>query len=445
MKQKSWHLNRRTFLRGAGLGLSLPFMNAMMLNGEEKTFSNLPKRSAFIFFPNGVSLPPKNNSQHEDWYWYPKGQGRNYTFRKSQEPLNPYRDQISVIEGLSHPLNLTTSPHVNPSAFLTSKAVSKSTKSNSISIDQTIASHYGRQTQLSSLILSTVGGVGNLRRSFTLSFDKSGKGIPALSNLKSIYERMYQSNSVDAKARLKKTAHLLNEVLADANDIKRRLGKEDQSTLDEYLSSVSDLETKIKNDRLWAAKGKAVQAPKLNLDIDADDVENYIQAMYELMYLGFKSDITRVATYQLASESGTSPVVKLSQKIGMNKDLHRLSHTANKGNSGYKDWGMWDQFVAKQLAFFIQRLKDTKEGDGTLLDRTLIFQGTATSSVHNSHNYPLILAGGKKLGHKAGQYVQYEESKNALSNLFVRMGQAVGVPMKKFGDSSGIQMSELFS
>ena len=110
-----------------------------------------------------------------------------------------------------------------------------------------------------------------------------------------------------------------------------------------------------------------------------------------------------------------------------------------------KNWGLWDQFVAKQLAFFIDKLKNTREGDGTLLDRSLIYQGSATSKVHDPHNYPLILAGGKKMGHKAGQYVKYDEKKNALSNLYVRMGQAMGAPIEKFGDSTGISMSELFS
>ena len=88
MKKKSWHLNRRTFLRGTGLTLALPLMNAMMVHGEEKTLKGLPKRAAFMFFPNGVSLPPENDPQHEEWYWYPKGEGRNYKFRTSQEALN---------------------------------------------------------------------------------------------------------------------------------------------------------------------------------------------------------------------------------------------------------------------------------------------------------------------------------------------------------------------
>ena len=445
MKKKSWHLDRRTFLRGSGVALALPFMNAMAVGTEEKAIKALPKRAAFMFFPNGVSLPPEKDDQHEDWYWYPKGSGRNFEFRKSQEALNPFRKDISVIHGISNAANRTLQPHIGPTGFLTTKGIERSTTYNSISIDQEIVKHLGRQTQLSSLVLSTVGGVGSMGRAFTLSYDEKGKGIPAMSNLKEIYERMYMANSPAAKARLKKKEHLLNKVYENAKDLKNRLGKEDKETLDEYLSSLTDLEKKVENDKFWLKKLSAKEAPKMNLDINYKDVENYIQTMYELMYLSFKSDITRVATYQIASEGGTSPVVNLSKNIGLTKDLHGLSHASTKGNTGYEDWAKWDQFIAKQLAYFLKRLKETKEGDGCLLDRTLVFQGAATSKVHNNHNYPLILAGGSKMGHKVGQFVKYVEEKNTLANMYVRIANCMGAPIEKFGDSTGIQMTEMFS
>jgi hypothetical protein len=446
MAKKSWHLERRTFLKGAGLSLALPFMNAMTANGEQDAIKALPKRAAFIFFPNGVSLPPANDPQFEDWSWFPKGEGKNYLFRTSQESLNPFRDDISVVSGLSHPQNRNGGDaHVNPTGFLTSKGIVKGkTTFNSISIDQVISTYQPSKTQLSSMPLSTVGGVGNLRRNYTLSYDKNGKGIPAWSNLKEIYERMYVASSPAAKARLKEKTHLLNEIYNDAKELKQNLGKEDQATLDEYLAAISDLEKKIANDRLWVEKGAQSAPPEMNLEIEFTDVQNYIRTIYDLMYLSFKSDITRVATYQLASEGGTAPTNNLSKRIGMTKDLHQLSHSAAKDENGFKDWGLWDQFVAQQLAYFVKRLKDTKEGDGTLLDRCLIFQGAATSKVHDNSNFPLILAGGKKMGHKAGQFITYEEEKNALSNLFVRIANSMDVPIEKFGDSTGVSMSELF-
>ena len=446
MAAKSWHLPRRTFLRGTGVSLALPFMNAMAVGGEQQAIKALPKRTAFIFFPNGVSLPPKKDPQHHDWFWFPRGEGSNYEFRKSQMALNRHRENISVISGLSHPQNRNSGDaHVNPTGFLTSKDIVKGkTTFNSISIDQVISNFHDGKTQLASMPLSTVGGVGDISRTYTLSFDKSGKGIPAWSNLHDIYERMYVANTPSAKARLKEKTHLLNEIHRDAKDLLRNLGKEDQATLGEYLESINDLEKKVANDRLWTNKGGHAKAPEMNLEIEFTDVENYIRTMYDFMYLAFKSDITRVATYQIASEGGTAPTNNLSKGIGMAKDLHQLSHSAAKDQEGFKDWGLWDKFVAEQLAYFVDRLKNTPEGDGSLLDRCLIFQGAATSKVHDNTNFPLILAGGKKMGHKAGQFVTYDEQQNCLSNLFVRVANAMEVPIESFGDSTGVSMNELF-
>ena len=181
----------------------------------------------------------------------------------------------------------------------------------------------------------------------------------------------------------------------------------------------------------------------MDLDITKKDVENYIQSIYDLMYLAFKADITRVATYQLASEGGSAPTNNLSKYFGLPKDIHALSH-ASKGD-GYTLWGQWDQFLAKQFGYFINKLKETKEGDGTLLDNCLLFHGSATSKTHKNVNYPLLLAGGRNLGHKSGQFVQYEEEKNALADLYVRIANGAGVPITKFGDSLGNSMSELFT
>ena len=447
MADKSWRLKRRTFLRGAGVSLALPFMNAMAVGKEKNALEELPKRAAFIFFPNGVSLPPKKDPQFEDWFWFPRGEGQDYEFRTSQAVLNPLREHLSVVSGLSHPQNRNSGDaHVNPTGFLTSKDIIKGkTTFNSISIDQVISNYHQGKTQLASMPLSTVGGVGNIARTYTLSFDKNGKGIPAWSNLKEIYERMYVASSPAAKARLREKTHLLNEIYRDAKDLKRNLGQEDQATLDDYLASIADLEKKVANDQLWAEKSEQSAPPEMNLEIEFTDVENYIRTMYDLMYLAFKSDITRVATYQIASEGGTAPTNNLSKRIGLAKDLHQLSHSAAKDANGFKDWGLWDQFVAQQLAYFVNRLRDTKEGDGTLLDRCLIFQGAATSRVHDNTNFPLILAGGEKMGHKAGQFVTYDEQKNNLANLFVRIANSMDVPIDSFGDSTGISMSELFA
>ena len=334
-------------------------------------------------------------------------------------------------------------PHVSPAGFLSTKQIVKgTTKANAITIDQEICKYVGDKTQLSSLVLSTSGGVGAVTNPHTISFDQRGKGIPAMSNLRGIYQRMYMANSPAARARLLKQERLLNEVYASAKDMKSRLGKEDQGTLDEYLTSISDLEKKVANDRLWLSKAATQKPPEINLNATYKDVENYVQSIYTLIYLAFKADITRVATYQWAPE-GAKPANQMSLFIGLSKEVHALSH--GRAANAFEEWGKWDQFIGRQLAFFIKKLKDTKEGDGTLLDRTLLFQGSGTSRQHWNYNYPLILAGGRQMGHKAGQFITYDEDKNCLANLYVRMAQAMDAPIKKFGDSTGIPMSEIFA
>jgi len=426
-------------------------MNAMIAGDESKAIKALPKRSAFIFFPNGVSLPPAEHEHYEDWYWFPKGEGRNYQFRENLKALTPYKNDISVISGLSNPGGRTAPPHVGPTGFLTTARITKKSRINTVSIDQEIVSrlNLGRVTPVESLVISTQGGVGSLGRTQTMSYNANGIAIPSLSNLKSIYEKMYAMSGPERAASLKNKEHLLDCVLEDAKDFNKTLGKEDKVKLDEYLSALRDVEKKVENDKFWykimsKKKNEVNESSKMDLNVTSEDAEKYIQTIYDLMYMAFKTDLTRVATYQLAVEGGAQPSGNLSKYVGMSKDLHALSHGSNKSPEGFKDWGQWDQFVGKQLAYFIKRLHDTKEGDSRLLDRCLVFQGCATGKLHDNHNYPLILAGGKEMGHKTGQYVKYVEEDNALSNLYVRIGQAMGAPIKKFGDSTGISMSELF-
>jgi hypothetical protein len=444
--KKSWHLNRRTFLKGSGLSLSLPFMEAMAIGNESKALDELPRRAVFTFFPNGASMPPKTHANYKDWYYFPEAKGTGYTLRENHKYLAPVQDHVSFISGLSNPQNRTLRPHVGPTGYLTTHGIDLKSR-NTISIDQAIVNNLklGDQTPVETLVCSTIGGTGNLGRTRTLSYNALGNPIPALNNLSDIYEKMYSAASPKALERIKNRQDLLDTMLVDAKDLSRKLGKEDKVRLDEYLAIIREVEKKIARDKLWAKiwMKKRGAAPKVDLDVDFKDVENYMQTLYDLIYISFKGDITRTATYQIAPEDA-SAVVNLSKYIGLPHDLHKLSHNSNKGENGYKDWGMWDQFLMKQMAYLVKRLESTQEGDGTLLDRTLILQGAATGKLHKNYDYPLILAGGKKIGHKGGQFVEFDEDKNALADLFLRMGQSMGANMETFGDSTGASMSELF-
>lgn len=447
--KKSWHLDRRTFLKGVGgLTLSLPFMEAMAVGNESNALNELPRRSMYVFFPNGASMPPKSHGNYKDWFYFPEAKENNsYSLRENHKYLAPVQDHVSFISGLSNPKNRKMKPHVGPTGYLTTHGIDMKSK-NTISIDQAIADslNYADKTPVKALACSTAGGTGNLGRTRTMSYNAQGNPIPAMAKLSDIYKKMYGIASPEALARIQNRQNLLDNMLADAKDLSRKLGNEDKQRLEEYLATIREAEKKVERDKHWAKiwRAKSSSAPKVELNIDFEDYERYIQTLYDLVYISFKADISRTATYQVCQENGSS-ADNISKYIGLPGTLHALSHASNKGKDGYKNWGMWDQFLTKQLAYFLQKLKSTKEGDGTLLDRTLVLHGAATGRLHKNHDYPIIVAGGKKIGHKGGKFVTYDENKIALADLFVQFGQSMGADMDSFGDSTGHSMPELFS
>jgi hypothetical protein len=439
MMKMSWQLDRRTFLCGTGVALGLPLFDCMHsataapANGKE-----LPRRMACIFFPNGVSLPPVDHAHHKEWHWFPHGGERDFQFTKTLNSLEPLRNDLSILGGLSHRTGWKLPGHSVSDVFLTGSKIGGGVYTNSISIDQLVAQQIGVHTRLDSLQLSTTGGIGQTGRTHTLSFTREGQPIPAEDNLRRAFNRMFGVD--DDTSAMKALAHkksMLDLVLAHARSLSPRLGRLDQQKLNEYLSSVRDIERRIERAEQWLDIPKAkIDPDSLNLDSNREAPLDYIRAMYDLMFLAFQTDTTRVATYLLGTEGGG----QISDVFPRALDLdphHNLSHYAKKSDDGFKNWALWDQFLTQQLAYFLQRLKSTSEGDSNLLDRTLIFYGCSTSTLHLARNYPLILAGGQGLGLKQGRYLKFDEEKTPLSNLFVTMLNVMGVETERFSESTG--------
>ncbi|QDU92286.1 hypothetical protein Pla8534_00310 [Lignipirellula cremea] len=444
--KKSWKLNRRTFLRGTGVTLGLPLLDCMSKGwasaAEEK---KLPRRLACMFFPNGVSLPREDDPHYEDWHWFPHGEGRDFRFTKILESLEPLRKQLSILGGLSHPGARTKPGHTVSDVFLTGAKIGASEFSNSISIDQMFAQHVGRHTRLHSLQLSTTGGVGVTGRPHTLSYTKDGQAIHAEDNLRRAFTQMFGS-SAESDAAVRETVSrrksMLDLVLDSSRSLNSRLGKQDQAKLEEYLSSVRETERRVERTEQWLDIPKAkVDPASLMLDANRERPLDYIRAMYDLMLLAFQTDTTRVATYMIGTEGGNNITDFFPNALGLDTH-HRLSHNRANSTDGFKLWGMWDQFLTQQFAYFLQKLKDTPEGEGNLLDRTLVFYGCSTSNTHNARNYPLILAGGGDFGLKHGHYRKFDENKCRLSDLFVTMLNTLGVETRRFADSTS-EISEV--
>ena len=308
---KTWQMNRRTFLRGAGVTLALPLLEAMNF-GRAATAAapdtQVPKRLACIFFPNGVSLPGAGHKDHADWHWFPLGTGKDYRFTKTLESLQPLRDSLSVIGGLSHPAGRKLPGHSVSDVFLTGATVGKNTYTNSISVDQVYAGTAGVHTRLPSLPLSTTGGIGQSGRTHTLSFTRDGQPIAAEDSLRRGFSRMFggtTDSETAAREALAQKKSMLDLVLDHSKQVSAKLGKADQQKLEEYLNSVREIEQRVERTEHWLNVPKPkVDAAALNLDITRSHPTDYIRAIYDLMFLAFQTDTTRVSTYLLGTEGG---------------------------------------------------------------------------------------------------------------------------------------------
>lgn len=447
MSQKSWHLDRRTFLKGSGVALALPLLDSMLpglAQGGENAKVELPRRLCCIFFPFGVAMPA-DDSPDREWGWFPTGQGREYQFTNPLKPLEGLRDQLTVFTGLSHPKGRKLGGHDTGDTFLTGSDLAGSQFTNTISLDQYAAEHLGQQTRFQSLTMSSDGGVGEPTRSTTLSFSRDGRPVPALASPQQIFDRLFGKNEAaqNKRQKLQNSASMLDLILDHSRSIKSRLGRQDQQKLDDYLASVRAVEARVAQSQKWLdIPSPDVDPASVDLACDQQAPKEYLKAMYDLMFLAYQTDSTRLATYMIGQVAGATTIANAFPAcIGLSGNWHGLAHGANK-KGGKETLGKFDQFLTEHLAYFLQRLADTPEGDGTLLDRTMVLYGSSNSNTHINRNYPLLLAGGRGLGVDHGQFLHCHEENTPLANLFVSMLDRLNVPVDSFADSTG-EMSEI--
>ncbi|MBM79119.1 MAG: hypothetical protein CMJ78_00820 [Planctomycetaceae bacterium] len=454
-------LDRRRFIRGTGIALALPLFETFARPlAHAATEASPPRRLACFYFPDGVPMPLPEEPDYKDWAWFPLGNGKKFTFTKVMQPLEPLRNDLTVLSGFSNPAVRSVHGHSNADQFLTAAATKyDGPYKNSISLDQYYAAHVGDQTRFSSLVMSTDGGTGTPRGAHTLSFNRNGRAIPAEHRPKRVFDMLFVKSDEDAARRLALSKSALDDLLADARRLRKRLSAQDQKSLDEYLDSVREAEIKVEKAKRWINTPlPTVDADHLNLELTPDEPRLYLQTMFELIYLAFKTDSTRVATYQIGRENGVGKSDHLARAVGFNLS-HQLSHET-KNADGWKNFGIYCQFLNEEYGRFAMKLKKTAEpaGEGNMLDNTLLLFGSASSAFHLSRNYPLILTGGKNMGFKHGQFLN-QVGNNAqagawdgkaepwqkkathvdepLSNLFVTMLQGLGVKTDKFADSTG--------
>ncbi len=440
---------RRTFLRGLGTVMALPLLDSMLpmkalaaTTGPvgPVTASGLPRRLAFIYIPNGSNMAD----------WNPATVGANYDMPMVLEPLARHRKDFNVLTGLA--LEKANSngdgggDHARASgAYLTGCQPRKTAGANiraGISADQIAAEKVGQETRLPSLELSCDGGktAGSCDSGYScayqynLSWRSETMPMNPEVNPRAAFERLFgDPNAAGSKEarerRLMYRKSVLDFVFEDAKSFQRNLGTTDKRKLDEYLTAVREIEQRIERaEKFPAVVPEGVEAPGM-----FENHPEHVRLMFDVMTLAFQTDSTRVSTFIMAHEGSNRP----HPFIGIREGHHDLSHHRNNPENLAK-LSQISRYHAEHFAYFLDRLKSIPEGDGNLLDNSMIVYGSGISdpNVHSHYNIPTIVAGGGGGTISTGRHLNLGE-KVPITNVYVSLLARMGVETEKVGDSTG--------
>lgn len=433
------NLSRRHFLYGAGVAMLLPRLETF---GEDSAFSagKKPKRMLALYVGHGLAITRKEDHAARDWSWYPRLAEGKMVFGKSTAAYQPLVDDISIFYGLDHPSVVSVNGHSSADSFLTGSDPQSSIISPSI--DQLAALTHGKQTRFPSLVLGNEGGLGIRGGSHTLSYNRSGRAIPSTNNLQQLYNQLFNSDPEVMRAErllCQRNNDLVDRVMESARDLKRRVSADDNRQIDAYLESVRAVEKNIQRMQQWADTPKPIVDPSdLALKATVNEPAVFIETMYTLIYLAFKTDSTRYATYMLQTMGSGVWDDMPKNALGLGANHHLLAHNAaGSAPPAMEKLGTYDKFHADLIAQLLQRMKDTSEAGASMLDNTLVLFGCSNSQTHVNRNYPLMLAGGRNLGIDQGKFHDMEGSGSRMSNLLLTMLQQLDVPAESFSDSTG--------
>ena len=437
-------LDRRAFLRGlGGVTLALPALDAMGAGVTEKT----PRRFCAMYTANGMSLPRKEHGIGE-WSWFPSvGKDRDFVFGKSTEPLSPFRSQLSFLGGLGHPNGPKADPHVCSDMWLTGAPLHnpKPGAYNSVGLDQVIAKHTKQFCRQPSLVLSIDAGTGFLSRTGTISYSLEGRPIPAENNPRRVFNRLFRGDRESLKSErelLKRRIKLVDAVSENAKALHQQLGKSDRERMDQYLTSLNEVEARLIASERWVdIPLKKQDYAHLNLDATTEgEPAEYYRNMFDLIALAFDADITRSVTFMLNREDGMGISDTFPIKLGLSRTHHSLSHAEDK--DGQLAFAKYDMFLSKQVAHFLKKLTDYKDREGTVLDNTIVLFGSGASTTHNPKNLPTLVAGGTRMGLKHGTYWRKEDAR--MSNLYLSILRSLQIEEESFADSTGTLSGSIF-
>ena len=433
-------LSRRTLLRGAGAAVALPMLEAMSPRTTHASTSG-PTRMAFLYVPNGVHTPS----------WTPRTLGAGFELPSTLDPLLPFRDDLLVLSGLAldpaRPRGDGGGDHARAmAAFLTGRHPRKTGGTDlraGVSVDQVAAARVGQATRFASLEIGCEGGrdAGQCDHGYSCAYQVNlswrGESSPVAKEVdpRLVFERLFGGPSrggtdLEESRRERRRRSILDFVAEDARQLGGKLGGDDRRKLEEYLTGIREIERRIDRAGPAVEVGRSTVARPRGVP---GDYREHIRLMSDLLVLAFQADLTRVATFVFANDGSNRSYAS----IGVPEGHHDLSHHGNDPAKHEKLRAI-NRFHVEQFAHLLGRLRSISEGDGTLLDRSMILYGSGISdgNAHSHDDLPILLAGKANGTIRPGRHIQYPRE-TPLTNLYLSMLDRIGSPVDSFGDSTG--------
>jgi len=414
---KSTPIDRRTFLRASGVAIALPFLEAMIPAGAAEAKKALAQQPRMILIGQPLGMYAPN--------FFPEKAGRDYEPSRYLKLLEPHRDQFTVFSGMSHRYAAGHFAEVGLMTGVAPEFIRDKDIKNGISLDQEIAAHIGNQTRFPSMILG--GG--------DAAWNRRGVRIPCESRATEVFRKLFIAGTRDQETRelqrIKDGQSILDDVGDQIKALNRKVSSNDRERLDLFLTSVREAEHSLQQDEHWSTTPKPhVDFPVPTSDFGGPQLLERSRQWYNIVHLALQTDSTRVVSLWLNTQE--RPDIP-----GVNLGHHDASHHGQDPGK-LEQLALIEEAEIQMLGEFIGKMKDSKEGDHTLLDRTSIFYASnlGNSSSHDNNNLPILLAGG---GYKHQGHLAFDTKNNTLlSNLFVRMLHQMGIEAKSFGASTGV-------
>ena len=433
-------LPRRTFLRGMGATVMLPLLDAMVpaLSATAKTAANPVPRLGFFYVPNGMEMPA----------WTPKGEGTRLELLPILRPLAPARDHMVVVSGLSNlqaeQVGVGAGPHTRSHTAWLSGVRAKRTEGADIqagkTMDQYAADVLGLDTQLRSLELALEPNdlVGNCDNGYSCAYVNSTSWrtrttpLPMENNPRAVFERLFgDGGSASARlAQMRADRSILDVVSEDIARLHQTLGPQDRRTMSEYVDTIRDVERGIQRA---AEQSRTTPLPSMSVPLGVPDLfDDYAKLMFDLQFLAYRADITRVVTFQVGREQSS----RTYPEIGVRYGHHAVSHLKSAERPVLQE--KLNTYHVTLFADLVEKMRTTPDGDGSLLDHSMLLYGAGMSvgDIHSPHDLPLVLVGGGCGQLKGGRHLRYPVD-TAMMNLGLSLLDKVGVELEGLGDSTG--------